>query len=290
MGATDIAIDGEVRTGIPAHSDPLARSTFKVPPLLRLSLPGAEPSGALRILLSASRVHEPDGTIGEESVDAFTLEFGVREPGLDQCIETKQRAMTLLLSTSQLRALLGDHPMPSRVRRFLDGDPEPFSMSGRATQAMRRIWLQLEANPYSGAASQFFVQGRLYDLLAEFASQWTSAAPARPILPRDRQLAHAARELLCADLSRPPPIDQLARTVGLSPRRLNELFRLLFGDSVFGCFTTWRLERAHALLTEGMRSVKEIAYQLGYAHPSNFVLAFSRQFGESPGRFQRRVR
>ena len=92
----------------------------------------------------------------------------------------------------------------------------------------------------------------------------------------------AARAVIMAHLADPPRIGEIARRVGLSQRRLNEVFREIFGASPMQCLVRWRLEMARDLLATGDLSVKQVAHCVGYAHVSNFSLAFTRHFGHPP--------
>lgn len=92
----------------------------------------------------------------------------------------------------------------------------------------------------------------------------------------------AAREIILANLGAPPRIGEVALQVGVSQRRLNEVFREVFGASPMQCLVRWRLDLAHELLVTSDLSVKQIAHQTGYAHVSNFSLAFRRRFGHPP--------
>lgn len=98
--------------------------------------------------------------------------------------------------------------------------------------------------------------------------------------------ARMARDLLLENLADPPGLDALATRVGLSRRVLNAHFKALYGDPVSACLQRWRMERAAAMLLRRDHSVKQVAYLVGYRHPSNFVLAFRRYTGMSPGQFQ----
>ncbi|MED5433037.1 MAG: helix-turn-helix transcriptional regulator, partial [Pseudomonadota bacterium] len=44
-----------------------------------------------------------------------------------------------------------------------------------------------------------------------------------------------------------------------------------------------RLERAQDLLRRQQLSIGEAAYLAGYRHPSNFITAYKRAFGTTPG-------
>nr|WP_246702097.1 helix-turn-helix transcriptional regulator [Xanthobacter sp. SG618] len=87
---------------------------------------------------------------------------------------------------------------------------------------------------------------------------------------------------MLADIAHPPRIEDVALAVGLSQRRLNEVFREVFEASPLQCMVRWRLDLARQLLASGELSVKQVAHRLGYAHVSNFSLAFTRRFGHPP--------
>jgi len=55
---------------------------------------------------------------------------------------------------------------------------------------------------------------------------------------------------------------------------LNEAFPELSGAMAAGL--------AYRLLASGELSVKQVAWRAGYAHVSNFSLAFTRRFGHPP--------
>lgn len=82
-------------------------------------------------------------------------------------------------------------------------------------------------------------------------------------------------------------IQRLAKVVGLCPDHLQRLFRKETGggqlrEHVVGS----RLQRAAELLSMSNMSIKEIAYNLGYKHPSSFVRAFQRVFAQTPGHYR----
>ncbi|WP_417067466.1 helix-turn-helix domain-containing protein [Niveibacterium terrae] len=100
-------------------------------------------------------------------------------------------------------------------------------------------------------------------------------------LPRDRRLV-----LLCDALQAEPgdarSLEEWGRRIGLAGRSIARLFRRETGLS----FAEWRLRlrlmRALALL-EGGQAVTSVALDCGYASSSAFIVAFRRQFGDTPG-------
>jgi AraC-like DNA-binding protein len=84
-----------------------------------------------------------------------------------------------------------------------------------------------------------------------------------------------------------PRLDYIARELALSPRSLQRVLaaaRTTFSDLVEDV----RRELAVRWLTDTSEQAAEIAYRLGYAHPSAFHHAFRRWTGTTVSQFRRR--
>jgi len=83
-------------------------------------------------------------------------------------------------------------------------------------------------------------------------------------------------------------IRELASEFNLSPSHLQHLFKAQTGGTLGQWLTEQRLNRAANMLVRGDMSVKEVAYAVGYRHPSSFVRAFERYFRSAPGSYRRK--
>jgi two-component system response regulator YesN len=83
-------------------------------------------------------------------------------------------------------------------------------------------------------------------------------------------------------------IRDLACEVNLSISHLQHLFKAQTGSCLGRSLTEERLHKAAALLLETNLSVKEISYVVGYKHPSSFIRAFERFFGQAPTYYRQR--
>jgi AraC-like DNA-binding protein len=126
---------------------------------------------------------------------------------------------------------------------------------------------------------------QLFALQAAAASR-PGALPSHPDLSaRERVAVHEARVLLLADMRSPPTLGELAEAVGLADRRLAAAFRLTFGAGPFKALRDHRMEHARLALEEGVDSLKEISFRVGYNHVTNFVAAFRVRYGAPPRQF-----
>jgi len=246
-----------------------------------------EPVLLLPILLSGrTRYRHHGGLSCEGSAKKWCLSMltGQPETEFDHRVDEPCSAVSMLFTASRLRAMLHGQQLPQQIQGFLDGRFDPLSGEIRMSAALRRMALQVRTNPYQGAMQALYIEGKAFEMLAEALTEFSGQSDTvGRTLSRDRRCGLAARDILMADLANPPRIEDLARQVGLSQRRLNEVFLDLFGVSPFGCLTQWRLDEARLLLARGDQSVKQVAHMMGYAHVSSFSHAFKRRFGELAG-------
>jgi AraC family transcriptional regulator len=90
-----------------------------------------------------------------------------------------------------------------------------------------------------------------------------------------------------ADDPRAPDLKELAGLCGISIRQLTRGFRASRGCTIGDYVEQRRMERAKRLLMSD-KSVKMIAFTLGYSSPSAFTFAFRRAVGVNPTLFRQR--
>ena len=78
---------------------------------------------------------------------------------------------------------------------------------------------------------------------------------------------------------------QLARLCQVSLRQLERHFLSAYQLTPKVWLAQYRLHEGHRLVLEGLLSVKAIAFQLNFKHPSSFSRAFKKFYGVSPTKF-----
>ncbi|TAA56735.1 AraC family transcriptional regulator [Shinella sp. JR1-6] len=127
-------------------------------------------------------------------------------------------------------------------------------------------------------------EARALDIINASIAAMRRTQPAQTIPPRDRRPLQRARDLLIAELARPWTLEELAREVGLTQKRLKSGFKSLYGFAVYAFLKEQRLLEARRLIERGEMNVTQAAIAVGYSNPSHFSQLFLRRFGMQPSR------
>ena len=99
---------------------------------------------------------------------------------------------------------------------------------------------------------------------------------------------HEARKLLGEDLGAELTVEMLAEKVKLNRTTLQQVFRQMYGMTIYEYRTQVRMQEAKNLLLAGNLSITEIAGLCGYSNASKFAAGFRRIAGMPPGEWRRR--
>jgi AraC-like DNA-binding protein len=207
----------------------------------------------------------------------FTDLFGVRSWGNDP------QGPTVAVS--------GSYRVDSELGRPLLGALPPVVVIG--DDEVRRIVALLEVLLDRDEPGQAALVDRTLDLLLMTAARawlrddasapgWFSAQADPIVGPALRHLHHEPEHAWT--------IEALARTVGASRALLAQRFAALVGQPPMRYLAQWRLALAADLLREGDDTLARIAESVGYGSAFALSTAFSRERGESPRDYRRRVR
>ncbi|WP_308636357.1 response regulator [Paenibacillus silvisoli] len=84
-------------------------------------------------------------------------------------------------------------------------------------------------------------------------------------------------------------MEDISKSVYLSARHANGLFKKETGQTIFDYLIQFRIEKAKHLLKEDSSKVAAVADAVGYVNPSYFILAFKKNVGMTPAEFKSRI-
>jgi AraC-like DNA-binding protein len=102
-------------------------------------------------------------------------------------------------------------------------------------------------------------------------------------------LAHLrrARDLIDRDYAHPLDVPTMAQRALMSPAHFSRQFRAAYGETPYGYLMTRRIERAMALLRDGM-SVTDACMAVGATSLGSFSSRFTEIAGETPSAYRAR--
>lgn len=80
----------------------------------------------------------------------------------------------------------------------------------------------------------------------------------------------------------PPTIDDLSRISAMSPTKLKNDFKQLYGLPIYEYYQKNRMLKAKSLLVLGKYTIKEVGILVGYTNLSHFAGTFKKEFGYLP--------
>ena len=106
-----------------------------------------------------------------------------------------------------------------------------------------------------------------------------------PVNEKDISMIYQIRDRMISTLATPPLIADLALEAAMSPTKLKQLFRQIFGYSIFNYYQHFRMKEAARLLKTENISVAAVGYQLGFTNLSHFSNLFDTHIGMKPKRY-----
>ena len=158
---------------------------------------------------------------------------------------------------------------------------QPVIQDARLSRAVRQLFARVEAWREDALACEESLVNACGLLLACHAT----AAPLRDV---DTDMKRV-RDRLADDLLAPPTLTDMAAMVGLGKYQLLRRFEKSSGIPPHAWLLQQRTERARGLIRQGA-SLALAAASSGFADQSHMTRLFTRQFGFTPGAWQRAAR
>jgi AraC-like DNA-binding protein len=121
----------------------------------------------------------------------------------------------------------------------------------------------------------------LEKFLHSFLRQEQVALP-RTLKKNDLESMQHVEHILSSRLEGFPSLESLAHEVFMSTSKLKNLFKQVYGFTLYDYYNKSRLQRAKDLLITGQCSIKQAGSEIGFSNLSHFAKAFRKEFGILP--------
>lgn len=158
------------------------------------------------------------------------------------------------------------------------------------TPAMQGIIRQVLECPFDENTRQFYFDLKVREFLYLMLEHTYKPTSSRyKFTPYETACIIKARKILLEDISKKPlTLHMLSRAVAINEFKLKVGFKQLFGLTIFDCLHEARMEKARELLLITNEPIKHICILTGYPRMTNFITAFRKRFGYTPGSLRRK--
>ena len=156
------------------------------------------------------------------------------------------------------------------------------AMTPEMSGSLARLAQIDEAAPLVRLLYRTKMQELLYTLFSRLLAR--APTPTVAINQADAEKIFALEATLLTDLRVPPRLPALARRHGLSLTKMKQLFRQVFGASIYDYYQAARMREAARLLH--FSSVAETGHALGFTNLSYFARLFEKHHQVKPKQYQ----
>lgn len=188
----------------------------------------------------------------------------------------------IAVTTAGLGKLLGDE-LAEQLLNELGLYPAPVAKVAAIPRHVSVPLRALVSSELDGKLMNLFAQAKAFEYLCALTVHVLLTPKSQPRFVRKRDIVRRLHDDLAHRQGKAPTLRQLASRCGISPKTLNEQFMQVYGLSIHSYVSKCQLRDAHAALLESSVPMKVLAERLGYSHVNNFIHAFSKRFGYSPG-------
>ncbi len=191
----------------------------------------------------------------------------------------------MTLSRKTLVSLLQLDDRITSLNNIILNNPS-FVLNESMNTQMERTLLQMQAIDSEAHLSKLQYETKVYELIFQFFNKLLARNFTGPISinQADAEKIYALKYAIIADLSIAPELPLLARNIGMSETKMKLLFHQVFGQSIYNCFQSARMNEAARLLSK--LSVSETGYKLGFTNLSHFSRVFEKHHLIKPKRYK----
>lgn len=161
--------------------------------------------------------------------------------------------------------------------------------------SLKVILYQVFNSSLQGISRELFNKGKMMEFMSVYVhnpsrkEEYVDTCPfVEDHLEMDK--IREARKIITQRYNEPPSLKELAKEVGTNEFKLKVGFKSLYGSTVMGYLTDYRLETARKMLETAKHSIKEISHQIGYSNPSHFIAYYKKKFGVTPKQYLKGAR
>lgn len=210
-----------------------------------------------------------------------------KELPLNLILEPQTWVISVIISIKKFHALFSTE---ASYIPFLSGENQDkkYYNESDISPSMAIVLSQLFHYNLHPNIKNLYYKGKGYELLSLYFNRSEDPdAEQCPFLIDEENVMKIkkAKEIVIANMSEPPGLQELADQVGLNLKKLKMGFKQIYGDTVYGFLFDYKMDCARKLLDSGSYNVNEVGLKIGYSTGSHFIAAFKKKFATTPKKY-----
>ena len=210
-----------------------------------------------------------------------------KELPLNLEIEPNSWVISVIISIQKFHSLFSNE---ANYITFLstDNKDKKYYNEGNISPSMAIVLSQLFHYNLHPSIKNLYYKGKGYELLSLYFNRTEDPnAEQCPFLIDEENVLKIkkAKEIIIANMTEPPRLQELADQVGLNLKKLKMGFKQIYGDTVYGFLFDYKMDFSRKLLDSGSYNVNEVGLKIGYSTGSHFIAAFKKKFATTPKKY-----
>ncbi|MDG1337725.1 MAG: AraC family transcriptional regulator [Flavobacteriaceae bacterium] len=133
-----------------------------------------------------------------------------------------------------------------------------------------------------------YLKGKIFELLGIYFNESNDLNIEQcPFLADEKNVVKIkmAKEIIIKNFENPPSLKELSIEVEIPLKNLKTGFKQIYGNTVFGFLTDYKMNTASKMLSSRSFNVNEVSTHLGYSSSSHFINVFKKKFGITPKKY-----
>jgi len=133
-----------------------------------------------------------------------------------------------------------------------------------------------------------YLKGKIFELLGIYFNESNDLNIEQcPFLADEKNVVKIkmAKEIIIKNFEKPPSLKELSTEVEIPLKNLKTGFKQIYGNTVFGFLTDYKMNTASKMLSSRSFNVNEVSTHLGYSSSSHFINVFKKKFGITPKKY-----
>jgi AraC-like DNA-binding protein len=150
------------------------------------------------------------------------------------------------------------------------------------------ILIQIINEKLSENVKNLYLKGKIFELLGIYFNESNDLNIEQcPFLADEKNVVKIkmAKEIIIKNFENPPSLKELSTEVEIPLKNLKTGFKQIYGNTVFGFLTDYKMNTASKMLSSRSFNVNEVSTHLGYSSSSHFINVFKKKFGITPKKY-----